>query len=92
MRWKLILLTSLITSLSSVSLIYGISRFFFGSILKMPEKFIVIFAFGLLTLLIASVIFVYRHTARRRKTQGFLTAAISLLLISITLTLLLFRF
>lgn len=88
MRWKLVLIASLLATIvgagSALGLVFGLTRA--GENFKSPS----LLAFGALLLPLASVIFatlfVYRHTARRRRLQAMLTALIASVL---TLTILL---
>ncbi len=88
MRWKLFLIAALLASVagagSTLGLVYGLTRPL-QSLLR-PS----IFALGALLLPIAAItyasIFVYRHTARRRRLQAMLTALVASVL---TLTILL---
>ena len=88
MRWKLLLIASLLATIlgtgSAFGLIYGLKRS--NGNLAQPSTF----AFGALLIPVAAItfasIFVYRHTARRRRLQAMLTALIAGIL---TLTILL---
>jgi uncharacterized membrane protein len=91
MRWKLLLIASFIASLigSGATLAIGSSK---------PLASQDIFALSTLiipiAMIIAASIFVYRHTARRRKTQAMATALLSTILtlgIIITSTIILSR-
>ena len=83
MRWKLLLITSLIATLigagSTLAIVYGIFH--------TPRRLasLDLFVIGTLLIPLASIIiagiFVYRHTARRRKLQALITALISSFLI-----------
>ena len=87
MRWKLVIITSLITAIVGAGGTLGLALGLTGS----PKRPAVIDLFVILTLLVpvAAVFFgsffVYRHTARWRKAQAFSTALLSIFL---TLTLL----
>lgn len=82
MRWKLILLVPLIASLVGSGAALAIIIFLTGT----PKRLIPtdIFAFGALliplAMIIAASVFVYRRTARRRKTQAMATALLSAIL------------
>jgi purine-cytosine permease-like protein len=88
MRWKLLLIAALLASVvgagTALGLVYGLTRPF-ESLLR-PS----VFAFGALLIPVAAItfasIFVYRHTARRRRLQAMLTALLASVL---TLTILL---
>lgn len=85
MRFKLVLLTSLIGALIGAGAVVGIGFATLGSwigFLKQPPHdwtSTLIQAIPLATALGASI-FVYRHTARRRKLQSVLTGILILLL------------
>ena len=87
MRWKLLLIASLLATIvgagSTIVLVYSLTRP--AENLSRPS----LLAFGALLLPIAAItyasIFVYRHTARRRRLQAMLTA-----LLACTLTLTIF--
>lgn len=91
MRWKLILITSSAISLISFGLQLLLLRFVFGCPLyffvcgQAPNQFSKadFVAFLTLTLPAIASFSVYRHTARRRKTQAFLTFIFSILLTTI---------
>lgn len=88
MRWKLVLIASLLATIvgagSALGLIISLTRT--GESFRWPS----LLALGALLLPLASVIFaavfVYRHTARRRRLQAMLTALLASIL---TLTILL---
>lgn len=83
MRWKILLIASLLATLvgagSTLAIVYGI--FHTPRRLASPDLFVI----GTLLIPLASIIiasiFVYRHTARRRKLQALITALISSFLI-----------
>ena len=82
MRLKLVIIASLIAALLGSGLAILLVLFIFSSLSSMSRPGLLVFAIYLLpvlTTLLASI-FVYRHTARRRKLQAALTAIISLLL------------
>ncbi|MFN2498837.1 MAG: hypothetical protein ABR557_07125 [Pyrinomonadaceae bacterium] len=83
MRLKLVLLCSLIAAVIGAGGAITIILFVFSSLTPLTKPEALVFSTFLLPLvatLIASI-FVYRHTARRRKLQAALTTLISLLLI-----------
>lgn len=88
MRWKLLLIAALLASAlgagTTLGLVYGLTRSVES--LFRPS----VFAFSALLIPIAAItfasIFVYRHTARRRRLQAMLTALLASVL---TLTILL---
>jgi len=81
MRLKLLIIASLLAAIvgsgASIAIVLGI----FASLKSLTSPTL---ALATLILPIAAIvwasIFVYRHTARRRKTQAFLTALLSLIL------------
>jgi purine-cytosine permease-like protein len=82
MRLKLVLIASLLAAIvgagTSVAIVFAV----FSSMRPLAKPgWLVLgtFLLPLATCLLASI-FVYRHTARRRKLQAFLTALLSLLL------------
>jgi hypothetical protein len=82
MRLKLVIIASLIAAVFGAGLAILLVLFIFSSLAAMSNPGLFVFAIYLLpvlTTLVASM-FVYRHTARRRKLQAALTAIISLLL------------
>lgn len=80
MRLKLVLLTSLIAALLAVLLSIGINFAAFGSIDQAPDRWVgwmysAVYLPPFVIALLAGV-FVYRHTASRRKLQGAMTAVL----------------
>ncbi len=89
MRLKLVFLCSLIAAVIGAGGSIAIILFVFSSLSPLTKPGALVFSTFLLPLvatLIASI-FVYRHTARRRKLQAALTTLISLLLILAALVL-----
>jgi hypothetical protein len=83
MRWKLILIVSLLASSLGAALTVLLLYFFSGSLqaLKLPAlELIAACVAPALTVVLASL-FVYRHTARRRTLQALLTAVVAIFLI-----------
>ena len=83
MRLKLVFLSSLIAAIIGAGGAIAIILFVFSSLTPLLKPGAVVlstFLLPLLATLIASI-FVYRHTARRRRLQAALTTIISLLLI-----------
>ncbi|MEP6718530.1 MAG: hypothetical protein ABJB21_05270 [bacterium] len=83
MRLRLVFLCSLIAAVIGAGGAITIILFVFSSLTPLTKPGALVFSTFLLPLvatLIASI-FVYRHTARRRKLQAALTTLISLLLI-----------
>jgi lysylphosphatidylglycerol synthetase-like protein (DUF2156 family) len=89
MRWKLLLIASLLATIagagSALGLIYGLIR------PAATSARLSLYALGALLLPIAAItlasIFVYRHTARRRRLQAMLTALVATILTLTILTL-----
>ncbi|HYX28348.1 MAG TPA: hypothetical protein VE863_07265 [Pyrinomonadaceae bacterium] len=82
MRWKLIILASLIGAIIGFGLWCAITIAFFGSAINLARHDWILLASVLLPLgfAIFGGVFVYRHTARRRKVQAVTTAILSLIL------------
>ncbi len=84
MRWKLLLIASLIAGLVGAGATIAIIIFLLGSARRLEPGSVDILAFAPLIIPIAMIIvasiFVYRHTARRRKLQALITALLSALL------------
>jgi hypothetical protein len=83
MRMKLVFVSSLIAAVVGAGGAITIILFVFSSLTPLTKPGAVVlstFLLPLVTTLIASI-FVYRHTARRRRLQAALTTLISLLLI-----------
>lgn len=82
MRLKLVFVSSLIAALAGAGSAIAIILSAFSSLKPITAPGLLVFStylLPLLTTLLASI-FVYRHTARRRKLQAVLTAIIALLL------------
>ena len=83
MRWKLLIIAALVATIVGAG---GTLSLIFGLMGTSPRRLWTNDVYGLLTLLIPMLsiffasFFVYRHTARWRKTQAFTTALLSLLL------------
>lgn len=79
MRLKLVLIASFLAALvgSSASIAVILGKFSSLKVLSAPGFMLIsTFVFPIVAVALASA-FVYRHTARRRKTQAFLTAIIA---------------
>ena len=82
MRLKLVIIASIVAAILGAGLAILLVLSIFSSLQTMSNPGLVasaIYLLPVLTTLLASI-FVYRHTARRRKLQAALTALISLLL------------
>jgi drug/metabolite transporter (DMT)-like permease len=82
MRLKLVILASLIAALLGTGLAIVLVLFMFSTLSSMSTAgpvVVGVYLLPVLTTLLAAV-FVYRHTARRRKLQAALTTIMSLLL------------
>lgn len=81
MRLKLVLLASLAASIlgagSSIAIILGLSSF---KIFAESGSLLVLIVLLPVALVLLAAYFVYRHTARRRKTQALMTAVLAMLL------------
>ncbi len=89
MRWKLQILVSIPMAALAVLLFAGISRVLNGAFIARgpivgPSQWPII---GVLLSAGAAAFFVYRHTARERKTQALITFMLCTLLAVVTLTL-----
>src|SRR5712692_7353310 len=82
MRWKLLVLVSFVAALLALGLWSAITIAVFGSARALARNDWLLLLTAIVPLAIAaySGVFVYRHTARRRKTQAALTVILSLLL------------
>ena len=82
MRWKLLILASLGAAILGIGLWASFAIIFFGSAraLARHDWLLPASAFIPLALVAYASVFVYRHTARRRKTQVVITAVVSILL------------
>lgn len=82
MRLKLVLISSLAAAIVGAGLAVTIILFVFSSLTPIASPGPVVFGTYLLPLLttLLAAIFVYRHTARRRKLQAALSVLVSLLL------------
>lgn len=82
MRLKLVLISSLIAAIVGVGSTTLIILLVFSSLKPVTAPGLVVLGTYLIPLLaiLLAAIFVYRHTARRRRLQAVLTALISLLL------------
>ena len=85
MRWKLLLLASLVAAILGFGLWCALTVAFFGTASELTRHDWIFLASLLLPLGLAvfSGVFVYRHTARRRKTQAILSALLTLVLASL---------
>lgn len=86
MRWKLVVIASLIAGLVGTGAMLGIIFFWLGSTqgLAKPGLAASVALVTPLLLIAGAGVFVYRHTARRRKTQAMATVLLSTIM---TLTL-----
>jgi hypothetical protein len=82
MRLKLVIIASLVAAILGAGSAILLVLFIFSSLGAMANSGLLAFTIYLLPVLstLLGSIFVYRHTARRRKLQAALTAIISLLL------------
>src|SRR6266571_7693241 len=82
MRWKLIILTSLISALVAFGAWSATAIGFFGSAVAFARHDWLLLSSVLIPLVFSLLagVFVYRHTARRRKTQATFTGLLSLIL------------
>jgi L-lactate permease len=82
MRWKLLVLASLAAAVLGIGLWSLFAIIFFGTARELARHDLILSMSGLLplALIVYAGIFVYRHTARRRKTQAVITIVVSLLI------------
>ena len=82
MRLKLVLMSSLIAAVVGAGAASGIIISIFSSLKPITRPGVLVVSTYLLpiTAILLASIFVYRHTARRRKLQAILTATLSILL------------
>lgn len=82
MRWKLLVVSSLIASVVGSGATLAIILVLAGSSKPVGSQDIVALSTLIIpiAMILAATIFVYRHTARRRKTQAMATALLSTLL------------
>jgi purine-cytosine permease-like protein len=87
MRWKLLLISTLVATIAGVGATLGIICCIFGSARSLTKPDLPVFLTFIIPLATVglSSFFVYRHTARRRALQAIVTALLAGLL---TLTLL----
>jgi hypothetical protein len=83
MRWKLVIIVSLIAAIVAycvwelaIAVIFGDAR-----PIQHHDRLLVASALIPLALVIFAGVFVYRHTARKRKTQALISSVLTLLLI-----------
>jgi hypothetical protein len=82
MRLKLVIISSLVAAIVGAGSAIAIILSVFSSLKPVTSPGLLVLSAYLLPMLmiVLSAIFVYRHTARRRKLQAILTALIALLL------------
>lgn len=82
MRWKLLLISSFIASVVGSGATLAIIMLLAGSSKPLASQDVVALSTLIIpiAMIIAASIFVYRHTARRRKTQAMATALLSTIL------------
>jgi cytochrome bd-type quinol oxidase subunit 2 len=80
MRWKLLVIVSLIASLLAFGLWSALIVLVFGHVRPVPRHDWLLLASALVPLAVTEFagMFVYRHTARRRKTQAVVTILLTL--------------
>jgi cytochrome bd-type quinol oxidase subunit 2 len=82
MRWKLVVIASLAAAIIGCGLWSALAIGIFGTARALARNDWLLLASAIIPLSIAvySGMFVYRHTARRRKTQAAFTAILALML------------
>jgi hypothetical protein len=85
MRWKLLVLVSIIAALLALALWSVFTIGIFGSARAMARSDATLLASLLIPLSISifAGVFVYRHTARKRRTQAIVTVLLSALLMPV---------
>src|SRR6266850_6188941 len=80
MRWKLVVIVSLIASLLAFGLWSILIAVIFGHVRPVPRHDCLLLASVLVPVAFTTFggVFVYRHTARRRKTQAVITMLLTL--------------
>jgi hypothetical protein len=81
MRWKLITLSSLIAALIFVLVWFILAQFNARLPIFLLNNWFYWRISGLILIITINAIFVYRHTAKRRKTQAFLASLFTFFLI-----------
>ena|ERR1041385_697872 len=83
MRWKLLVLASVAAAVLGVGLWSLFAITVFGTARELARHDLILLTSALLplALIVYAGIFVYRHTARRRKTQAVITILVSLLIV-----------
>jgi hypothetical protein len=81
MRWKLLVIASLAAAIIGAGLWSALAIGVFGSALALARNDWLLLSSLIIPVAIAvySGVFVYRHTARRRKTQAMITVILALL-------------
>ncbi len=81
MRWKLIFIAALVASIAGTGLTFALAHALYGSTRRLNTYDPAALGALLIPLIIVTLAstFVYRHTARRRKTQALATAVLALL-------------
>jgi len=82
MRWKLVIISSLIAALVALGLWCAVAIGLFGSASALARHDWLLLGSAALPLLVAAfgAVFVYRHTAKRRKLQATITSLLVLFL------------
>jgi hypothetical protein len=82
MRWKLLIIASLAAAIIGCSLWSALAIGIFGTARALARNDWILLASAIIPLGVSaySGVFVYRHTARRRKTQATFTVILALLL------------
>lgn len=83
MRWKLLIIASLAAAAAGFGLWLGLLLAAFGDLPTLAQHAALLLLSDLIPVvaIVGAGLFVYRHTARRRKLQAALTAALAILLI-----------
>src|SRR5215471_21585562 len=83
MRWRLLIVTSVVAAIVGFGLWCALAIVVFGSAGALARHDLMLLGSFLLPLIIAAMagFFAYRHTARRRKLQSFLTTLLTIVLV-----------
>jgi hypothetical protein len=83
MRWRLLIITSILAALVAFVLWCVVAIGIFGSARALARHDLLLLGSALLPLVVAATagFFAYRHTARRRKLQSIITALLTLVLV-----------
>ncbi len=81
MRWKLIILSSLIISFVSASVWLVLTKFVFHAALFLTGGWLYLQALLLILIVAMLGVYIYRHTSQRRKTQAISVSLLTFVLV-----------